>query len=396
MKIAYFDCFSGAAGDMILGALLDAGLPLDTLESELSKLGLDHFSISSEKVTRKGLAGTKAHVSIDQEHHGHYHRRLSDITEIINKSSLQQSVKTKSLLIFDALAEAEAKVHGTTSENIHFHEVGAVDAIVDVVGSVIGLAELQVDKIFCSALHVGSGTVQCSHGILPVPAPATAELIKGRPAYSTGVAGELLTPTAAAILTTLSSGFGSMPYMVSQDVGYGAGTRDLEIPNLLRVVLGDDAQPSGDYRTEIAGVLETNIDDMNPQIYDYLVGKILGMGAYDVFLLPVQMKKNRPGTLVTVICPIELLRPLSDLLMRETTTIGLRWRIDNRIKADRSIREISTKYGKIRIKVARVGEEIINLTPEYDDCKRLALEKGIPLKRVLEEAKAAAVGVLTE
>lgn len=396
MKIAYFDCFSGAAGDMILGALLDAGLPLDVLQGELSKLDLHHFHLRSERVTKRGLSGTKAHVCIDEDHHGQHHRHLGDIERIIEDSGLQQSVKTKSLAIFRSLAEAEAKIHATSVENIHFHEVGAMDAIVDVIGSVIGLAALEVDTIFCSAMNVGSGTIRCAHGVLPVPAPATAELTRGKPVYSNGVVGELLTPTAAAILTTLSSGFGPIPSMVCERIGYGAGSADLETPNLLRVFIGYGEKESTGYETEVAAVIETTIDDMNPQMYDYLVEKILGMGVYDIFLLPVQMKKNRPGTLVTVICPPEQVSAVSDILLRETTTIGLRWRIDNRIKARRSIREISTEYGNIRIKIARAGSEIVNITPEYDDCKRLALEKSIPLKRVLEAARAAAIDAMKE
>jgi uncharacterized protein (TIGR00299 family) protein len=221
-------------------------------------------------------------------------------------------------------------------------------------------------------------------------------LIKGKPVYSTGVSGELLTPTAAAILTTLSSGFGPMPYMIYQKMGYGAGTSDLEIPNLLRIVIGNDAGEASGYQTEVVGVLETNIDDMNPQMYDYLVEKVLGMGAHDVFLLPVQMKKNRPGTLITVICPIEQVNRLADVLIRETTSIGLRCRIDNRIKADRTKKEIATLYGNIRVKIARVRGEIVNITPEYHDCKRLALDRDIPLKRVLEEARAGAAKALKE
>ncbi|AFM27119.1 nickel pincer cofactor biosynthesis protein LarC [Desulfomonile tiedjei] len=396
MRIAYFECFSGASGDMILGALLDAGLPLSVLVSELEKLNLGHFELRAEKTTRKGLSGTKAHVLIDQHHHGHHHRRLADITQIISRSGLSEAVKAKSLQVFEVLAEAEASVHGTTKDEVHFHEVGAMDSIIDIVGSVAGLAALGVESVFCSPLHVGCGTVQCAHGILPVPAPATAKLVLGKPVYSTGVPGELLTPTAAALLTVLASGFGPMPFMVPYEVGHGAGSRDLEIPNLLRVFIGDTENQSSELGSEIVAILETNIDDMNPQVYDHLVEKALGMGALDVFLLPIQMKKNRPATLVTIMCPIDLVKAFSDLLMRETTTIGVRWRVENRIKATRSIKEIRTKYGLIRFKIACAGDEITNIHPEYEDCKRLAMEQDIPLKKVLEEAHFAALNALRD
>jgi uncharacterized protein (TIGR00299 family) protein len=394
MRIAYFDCFSGASGDMILGALLDAGLPLSVLISELEKLDLGHFELKAEKISKMGLSGTKAHVLIDQHHHGHHHRRLADITETISKSELSDAVKTKSLQVFNVLAEAEASVHGTTKDTIHFHEVGAMDSIIDIVGSVAGIAALEIESIFCSPIHIGCGTVQCAHGILPVPAPATAKLVRGKPVFSMGISGELLTPTAAALLTVLASGFGPMPFMIPHEVGYGAGNRDLEIPNLLRVFIGDTEDRSAELGSEIVAILETNIDDMNPQVYDHLVEKALGMGALDIFLLPIQMKKNRPGTLVSLICPISLIKAFADLLMRETTTIGLRWRFENRIKAIRSMKEIGTKYGPIRFKIASAGNEIININPEYEDCKRLAKEQNIPLKKVLEEAHFAASNAL--
>ena len=237
MKIAYFDCFSGASGDMILGSLLDAGLPIEHLREQIEKLGLSHYDISFKKIVKKGIGGIQALISIDQKHH-HHHRSLSHIKGIINKSGLPRTVKEKSCAIFQRLAEAEARVHRSDVEHVHFHEVGAMDAIIDVVGSVIGFHALGIEKIFSSPLHVGSGTVECAHGILPVPAPATAELIKGRPVYSTGVEGELLTPTGAAILTTLSSEFGPIPFMSIESTGYGAGSLDTDVPNLLRVLIG--------------------------------------------------------------------------------------------------------------------------------------------------------------
>lgn len=250
MNIAYFDCFAGASGDMILGALLDAGLTIDRLRKEIAKLGLSHYKLDVEKVVKRGIGGSKARIRIDQKHHGHHHRRLSHIREIIEKSDLQASVKAKSTAIFNRLAEAEARVHRSSVEAIHFHEVGAMDAIIDVVGAVVGMTVLDIQKIICSPMHVGCGTVTCAHGTLPVPAPATAELIKDRPVYSSGIEGELLTPTGAAILSTLASGFGAMPAMTIRQIGYGAGTADPEIPNLLRVLIGAPWNGNGELPVE--------------------------------------------------------------------------------------------------------------------------------------------------
>ncbi|OQX22916.1 MAG: TIGR00299 family protein [Desulfobacteraceae bacterium IS3] len=395
MKIAYFDCFSGASGDMILGALTDAGLDPELLRQEIAKLHLTHYDLTVKKVMRNGIGGTQAIVSVDDEYHRHHHRHLSHILEIIDKSDLNATVKQKSREIFTRLAEAEAKVHRTDIENIHFHEVGAMDAIIDVAGSVAGMSLLGIEKIYCSPLHVGTGTVKCAHGILPVPAPATMELIKGKPAYSTEIKGELLTPTGAAILTTLSSGFGPMPPMTAEKIGYGAGNAEREIPNLLRVVIGDALEKTGEHETDQTAVIETGIDDMNPQIYEYVMQQLPEIGALDVFLTRIQMKKNRPATLLTVICPPENVEKISHFLMRETTTIGLRWRIDRRIKARRTLKQIQTEYGPVNVKTAEIGDEIVNVMPEYEDCKRIALEKKIPLKQVMEAAMSqVASGVL--
>jgi len=333
MKIAYFDCFAGASGDMILGSLIDAGLEVEQLKGELGKLHLTNYDIGAKKVTKKGMGGTQAIVSVDEDHHGHHHQNLHHIEEIIERSDLERLIKQKGIEIFKRLAEAEARVHRTTIEHVHFHEVGAMDAIIDVMGAVAGIAALGIERVYCSPLHVGTGTVECSHGTLPVPAPATIELIRGKPMYSTGVKGELLTPTGAAILTTLSCGFGPMPAMTLENIGYGAGTSEPAIPNLLRVVIGEAGDELEAYHMEQVAVVETNIDDMDPQMCDHIIQKILDMGALDAFLAPVQMKKNRPGTLLTVICLPEMVGEFSDFLLRETATIGLRWRVDNRIKA---------------------------------------------------------------
>jgi pyridinium-3,5-bisthiocarboxylic acid mononucleotide nickel chelatase len=316
MKIAYFDCFSGASGDMILGSLLDAGLPLTVLKEGLAKLGLSHYDVQVAKVVKKGLSGSQALVMIEQDHH--HHRNLENIEEIIEKSSLHPEIKRDSIRIFTRLAQAEAKVHDTTVESIHFHEVGAMDAIIDVVGAVIGLKALGIEKVFCSPLHVGTGTLICAHGELPVPAPATAELLKGKPIYATGVRGELVTPTGAAILTTLAEGFGPMPTMTVESIGYGAGTADRSISNLLRLFTGTTALSDACYEMELSAVIETTIDDMNPQIYDYLIDKILQMGAKDIFCQSVQMKKNRVGVFLSIICRPSMVSKFADFLFKET------------------------------------------------------------------------------
>jgi uncharacterized protein (TIGR00299 family) protein len=393
MKIAYFDCFSGASGDMILGALLDAGLSLSHLKQQLGLLNLHHWDMQVQKVVKKGLSASQVLIDIEHDHHHHHHRHLSDIQSIIETSQLSPAIRDDSIKIFKRLAEAEAKVHNTSVEAIHFHEVGAMDAIIDVVGSVIGIHALGIEKIFCSPLHVGTGTIECAHGTLPVPAPATAELIKGRPFYATGVQGELLTPTGAAILTTLAEGFGPMPSMTAECIGYGAGTAERSIANLLRLFIGTTTRSAIGYEVEQTATIETTIDDMNPQIYDYLIEKVLTMGALDFFCQSVQMKKNRMGTLVTILCRPEMVEELADCLFRETTTIGLRWRIDNRIKVKREMMKVKLSFGEINCKVAKLGDQILNITPEYDECRRMAEDQRIPLKTVMEEARSRARGL---
>lgn len=390
MRVAYFDCFSGASGDMILGSLMDAGLDIGVLRHELSKLGLTHYDLQAEPVIKCGVSGTRALVLIDQSHHSEHHRHLKEIREILEQSGLDDAIKEQALAIFLRLAEAEATVHGKSVDEIHFHEVGAMDAIIDVVGAVAGLRALGVERVYCSPMHVGSGTVEAAHGTLPVPAPATAELIKGRPSFSTGVEAELLTPTGAAILTVLAREFGPMPPMVPEMIGYGAGRADLTIPNLLRVFVGDAQDVSAGRETFSIAVIETTIDDMNPQIYDYLFQKVLEAGALDASLAHVQMKKNRPGVLLAVICPIERVQALAQIIMTETTTIGVRWRIDRTVKASIFPGKVDTAYGPVKVKVARVGDRMVHVTPEYEDCKLLAQQHNVPLKRVMDEARLVA------
>jgi uncharacterized protein (TIGR00299 family) protein len=394
MKIAYYDCFSGAAGDMILGSLLDAGLPLDELKAELSKLQLRHYDIIAEKVTKAGLSGTRVTVDISEK--DHHHRNLCDIVNVIRNSGLDEQVVNRSLSVFTRLADAEARVHKTSIDKIHFHEVGAVDAIVDIVGSVAGMRLLGIDEVMCSPINLGSGPVKCAHGILPVPAPATTELVKGRPVYSSGQEGELLTPTGAAILTTLASEFGPMPGMRVDIVGYGAGYADRPLPNLLRVFIGEADAPLSEETADQVGVIETNIDDMNPQIYDYLIEKALAMAALDAYIQTVHMKKNRPGVVLTILCRPSEVGRFADFILKETSSIGVRWRLENRIKARRNSRELETRYGKLKFKISRVGNRITNITPEYDDCKRAALDRNTPLKAVMDEARRVGLSVLDE
>jgi pyridinium-3,5-bisthiocarboxylic acid mononucleotide nickel chelatase len=384
MTLAYFDCFSGISGDMTLGALVDAGVSIEALRSELAKLNLAGYTIASEKVTRSGLAATKVNVMLDQKKQPARH--LSDIRTIIEGSSLSPAIKQKSIAIFERLAEAEAAVHGTTPEKVHFHEVGAVDAIVDIVGSVIGLELLGVTRIIASPVNLGSGSVHTSHGKLPVPSPAAAELLKGVPVYSSAVSFELTTPTGAVILSTLCSSFGPLPQMKIDRIAHGAGGKDLpDQPNVLRLMVGE---PVTTYEEDTSIVIETNIDDMNPQVYDHIIEKLMKQGAQDVYLIPIIMKKGRPAILLSVLTDRSRTDAILDTIFRETTSIGVRIQEVGRKKLSREIKEVETVYGKVRVKISKRGDEILTVTPEYEDCKKIADEKQVPLKMILEEAKA--------
>jgi uncharacterized protein (TIGR00299 family) protein len=385
MKIAYFDCFSGASGDMILGSLIDAGLSARRLREELNKLRLPTIRLKAKKLLKAGISATQVIVEGSEKRS---HRNLKEILRIVERSGVEAEVKEKSEEIFRRIAMVEAKIHQTPMEEVHFHELGGLDSIVDIVGSVWGIRQLGIEKIHVSKVNVGAGFVKCAHGILPVPAPATLSLMEGKPIYSSGVERELFTPTGAAILTTLSSEFGSIPPMKVERIGYGAGRDDLPHPNLLRLIIGTSESTSGKERVV---VIETNIDDMNPQFYDYVMERLLAMEVLEVFITPILMKKNRPGTLLTVICPTEKLAAVTEFLLKETTTLGLRWHEEERAKTDREILTIETKYGKIRFKLARWEGRVVNLSPEYEDCKRLALEKRVPLKEVFEEARKEAI-----
>ena len=386
MKIAYFDCFSGASGDMILGSLIDAGLSPKRLREQLKKLRIPTVHLRVKKVLKGGISATQ--VMVEGKGEKRSHRNLKEILRIVERSGVEAEVKEKSKEIFKRIALVEAKIHQTPMEEVHFHELGGLDSIVDIVGSVWGIRQLGIEKIYVSKVNVGSGFVKCEHGILPVPAPATLFLMEGKPIYSSGVERELLTPTGAAILTTLSSEFGSMPLMNVDRVGCGAGRDNLSHPNLLRVIIGTSESISG---KEKVVVIETNIDDMNPQFYDYVMERLLAMEVLEVFITPILMKKNRPGHLITIICSSEKLPSVTKFLLRETTTLGLRWHQEERAKTDREILTQETKYGKIRFKLAKWEGKVVNLSPEYEDCKRLALAKRVPLKEVFEEAKRVAI-----
>jgi pyridinium-3,5-bisthiocarboxylic acid mononucleotide nickel chelatase len=387
MKCAYFDCFSGISGDMTLGALLDAGVPVDQLRGDLQGLHLPGWELSAEKVWKNGMAATYAKVRAQDTT---THRSLSTILGLIEKSSLSDPVKNRASAIFQKLGEAEAAVHDVPLEKIHFHEIGGIDAIIDIVGACIGFSALGIDSFACAALNVGCGTAKMAHGVLPVPAPATARLLLGKPTYSNGIQKELVTPTGAAIVATLCSNFGPQPPMTVSAIGYGAGTADLEgQPNVLRLMVGEAAEKRTVAESGTIRVLEANLDDMNPQIYGYFLEKALATGALDVFSTPVQMKKNRPGMLVTVLCKPEDESKFHEMFFAETTTLGVRTYTAERRVLAREWDTVLTAFGEVRIKVARLNGHIHQASPEFEDCRKLAEAKNVPLQRVMDEAMRA-------
>jgi pyridinium-3,5-bisthiocarboxylic acid mononucleotide nickel chelatase len=384
MNLAYFDCFSGISGDMTLGALLDAGCDLARLRADLQSLQVPGWEISAEKVWKNGMAATYAKVRTEDQQK---HRSLTDILDILKKSQLDDQVRGRSTAIFQKLGEAEAHVHDVPLEKIHFHEVGAVDAIIDIVGACIGFHHLGIDKFACSPLNVGGGTAKMAHGVLPVPAPATATLLKGKPTYSNGVQRELVTPTGAAIVATLCDHFGPQPPMTVSAIGYGAGTADLEgQPNVVRIMIGQPLEKLVAGFDEEISVIEANLDDMNPQIYGYFLEKALAAGSLDVYTTPVQMKKNRPGTLLTVLCKPQDAGALTTLIFAETTTFGVRTTTAHRRILPREHVSVSTTFGDVRIKLSRINGRIQHAAPEFDDCRKLAVEKNVPLQQVITEA----------
>jgi len=384
MKLAYFDCFSGISGDMTLGALVDAGCSLELLRSGLEGLQIPGCTISSEKVWKNGMAATFVRVATEDQTK---HRGLSAILEILEKAQLSESVRKNAAAIFRKLGEAEASVHNVALEKIHFHEVGAVDAIVDIVGACIAFEALGIEKFACSPLNVGGGTAKMTHGVLPVPAPATAKLLQGKPTYSNGVQRELVTPTGAAIVSTLCDTFGPQPLMTVSAIGYGAGSIELEgQPNVVRIMIGEAADKVIAGFDEEISVIEANLDDMNPQIYGYFLEKALAAGALDVYTTPVQMKKNRPGTLLTLLCKPQDTNLLMSLVFAETTTFGARTYRAQRRTLPRESVNVHTQFGDVRVKLSRVNGRILHVAPEFDDCRKLAVEKNVPLQRVFNEA----------
>jgi uncharacterized protein (TIGR00299 family) protein len=387
MKLAYFDCFSGISGDMTLGALVDAGCAVEHLRDELRGVEVPGWELTAEKVWKNGMAATYVKVKTEDQQK---HRSLSAILEILQKSPLVPQVRDRAAAIFKKLGEAEVRVHDVPLEKIHFHEVGAVDAIVDIVGACVGFHALGIEQFACSALNVGGGTAKMAHGVLPVPAPATANLLQGKPTYSNGVQKELVTPTGAAIVATLCDTFGPQPPMSVSSIGYGAGTADLEDqPNVVRIMIGEAAEKTVTGFDEEIAVIEANLDDMNPQIYGYFLERALAAGALDVYTTPVQMKKNRPGTLLTVLCKPQETNALISLIFAETTTFGARTYRAQRRTLPRDFVCVATAFGDVRIKISRVNGRILHVAPEYDDCRRLAVEKNVPLQRVISEALRA-------
>ncbi len=439
MRIAYLDCFSGISGDMFLGVLVDAGVPLRLLDDTVSALNVG-ARLEAARVDRCGISAIKVNVWVghekdlpreeywkakeeqdkvarqshehahDHEHtHGHHHhevehrhehphRGMKEIREIIGKAKIAETAKARAIAIFQALADAEAKVHNTSHEAIHFHEVGAVDAIVDIVCAAVGSEAIGVDRWVCSPLNVGGGTVRCAHGEFPVPAPAVVELLRDAPVFSTGLLAELVTPTGAAIVKVLANDFAPIPGMKIEKVGYGAGSRDFEThSNVARILIGESGlaqhaaereAPTTDIGAphETISVLEANLDDLNPQVFGYVMERLLAVGALDVFGTPVQMKKSRPGVLLTVLCKPEHASKLTNLIFAETTTLGVRMREEHRAALIRRSISVQTKWGEVRLKVANLNGTVANYTPEYEDCRRIAEQHHIPLKNVLQEA----------
>jgi uncharacterized protein (TIGR00299 family) protein len=443
MRIAYLECFSGISGDMFLGALVDAGVSPQLLEQTVAALNVG-AKLEISRVMRSGISATKVDVWVDgekdlpreeywakqakqpaeshqhshehghshdhghdHEHpahgkaspagtsalhsHSHTHRGLTEIRRIISESTISESAKTTAIAIFTALGDAEAKIHNVSMEKIHFHEVGAVDAIVDIVCSAVGAEALGVDEIVCSSLNVGSGTVKCAHGVMPVPAPATVELLKDAPVYSSGIQAELVTPTGAAIVKTLARRFTTFPAMTLEKSGYGAGSRDFPgHANVARLVIGEAASKlAAKTNAETITVLEANLDDLNPQVFGYVMDRLLEEGALDAFGIPVQMKKNRPGTLLTVLCKPEDANKFSQLIFTETTTLGVRRREEVRQTLARRWESVGTPWGEVRIKIASMNGTITNYAPEYEDCRRIAAARQVPLKTVMQEAARA-------
>lgn len=393
MKIAYFDCFSGVSGDMILGALVDAGCPLGTLNEVLGRLRGLAISLSARKVLRGGIQGTKVEVHLPDARPGPP-LSYGTMREILEASPLEVEIKETCGRILERLAASETRVHGDRGGEVRFHELGDPDTVADVVGAVAGLRILGIERVAASPVNVGAGTISGSHGLLPVPGPAAADLLKGTPVYGNGPRAELATPTGAALITSLSASFGALPPVRLLEIGYGAGEREFpELPNLLRLLVGEEDPPGTGRSEEEIAVLETNIDDMNPEFFDHVFERAYRAGALEVYLTPVIMKKNRPGSLLSVLCPPEAADLLADLLLTESSSFGVRYYRARRRILDREVREVSTAFGTVRVKLGKLGERLVQTSPEFEDCKRLARERDVPVRVIYFAAQQAAEAV---
>ncbi|HEY5494130.1 MAG TPA: nickel pincer cofactor biosynthesis protein LarC [Candidatus Anoxymicrobiaceae bacterium] len=386
MTIAYFDCFSGISGDMVLGALVDLGLDLDELSRALSSLDLEQFRLESRDVMSYGLRGTKVDVMVPDSV---LVRTFNNIKDIIESSELPAAVKSTSLEIFMRLARAESVIHNKPVDQVHFHEVGAVDSIVDIVGSSYGIQALGITEVFASPLPLGHGMIKTLHGSIPVPVPAVLEILGDTPTYGCGIPTEIVTPTGAAIIKTLAGSFGTMPPLKLSKTGYGAGTKDIGVANLLRVITGEAMDFPGE-QEQLAYVVSTNIDDMNPEFYDYVMERLFGAGAHDVWLAPIQMKKTRPGTIINVLCSPSDASAIKRILLEETSTFGLRTASVMKKAIEREVIEVETRWGTVRVKIGRESGHVTSVSPEFSDCAKIAGEHSVPIKEVFRKAQLLA------
>lgn len=392
LRAAYFDCYSGISGDMILGALIDLGVNATKIRKALGTIDLKNYKLKASKVKRGLISGTSVKVEVARTRHSHHKaRKYSDIKKLLSNSDLSSTVKKNSLEVFKRIARVEAAVHNTTMEKIHFHEVGAVDSIVDIVGGVVAIESLKIDKIYASPLNLGEGFVECAHGSLPVPAPATLKLLKDIPVFSNGIKKELTTPTGAAMIGFYADGFGSLPKMRVVGDGYGAGDHIIpSMPNMLRIVLGEiDSEPGDEFV-----VIETNIDDMNPEFYETAMDSLFKAGALDVYLNPVIMKKSRPANKISVLSLKKDVQCLIEILLRDTSSFGVRFYPVDRTVLDREIKTVKTSWGPVNIKIGKLNGKTLQASPEYEDCKKLSSKARINISRVYDEAKSLATAFL--
>jgi len=386
VTVAYFDCFSGISGDMVLGALVDLGLDMEDLAGALTSLDLEEFRLESREVMSYGLRGTKVDVVVPESV---LVRTFNNIKDLIENSALPEAVKSVSLEIFMRIARAESVIHNKPVDQVHFHEVGAVDSIVDIVGAAYGMHALGIIEVFASPLPLGHGMIKTQHGSIPVPAPAVLEILGDTPTYGRGIPTEIVTPTGAAVVKTLAGAFGTMPPMKLGNIGYGAGTKDIGVPNLLLVITGERLDFPGE-QEQLAYVISTNIDDMNPEFYDYVMERLFGAGAQDVWLTPIQMKKTRPGTIINVLCTPADASDLKRILLEETSTFGLRTSMVMKKAIEREVVEVDTPWGAVRVKIGRESGHVTSVSPEFADCAKIAGEQGVPIKEVFRKAQVLA------